>query len=205
MPDASTCSKQSRSVIARAHVRPLPACPAAGLRAAARLRRRQRQRQRPGKHVGTGALATAGTGNHDHSRRLGDRARARQDRRRRRVRHGLCAGRGRFQPGRDQLPQFDGPARRNRRRIRDMAGSAPEAVHRPGRAEIALRQKPRLAAGADEQLGRRSQLLPRQASRRASARHHAFRTVDGAELFRGQHRWRHRTCLAGPARSVLRP
>ena len=53
-------------------------------------------------------------------------------------------------------------------------------------------------------LGRRAELLPRQAPGREAARHHALRAVDGAHVQRGQHRRRHRAREPPRARGVLR-
>ena len=141
---------------------------------------------------------------HDHPRRLGHPARLREDRRRRGLRRDLRPGRGRLQPGRDQLPQRDGPPGRSRGRGRGLPRPADEAVHRPRRHEGAVRSEPGLAEGADERLGRRPELLPRHAPRGEAAGHHALRAVDGAHLQRGQHRRRHRASQPEPARGVLR-
>ncbi len=93
-----------------------------------------------------------------------------------------------------------GRTRRGRGRSGDLAGPAAEAVHRPGRAEGAVRAEPGLAEGADERLGRRAELLPGDAPGGEAAGDHAFRAVDGAQLHRGQHRRRHRARIARRAR-----
>ena len=74
----------------------------------------------------------------------------------------------------------------------------------PGDTEAGLRVEPGVAAGADGCVGRRPELLPREAPEREAARHHALRAVDGAELHRGQHRRRHREGESGSAAGVLR-
>ena len=68
----------------------------------------------------------------------------------------------------------------------------------------ALRRLAAVAQVADGRLGRRSQLLSRQAPGCHAARHPALRAVDGAVLHRGQHRRRHRERRSRQARGLLR-
>ena len=86
------------------------------------------------------------------------------------VRPDLRAGRRRLQPRRDELPELHGPAGRGRRRGRDLARPADEALHRSRRSEGAVPGQPRLAEEADGRLGRRPELLPRNASPGEAAR-----------------------------------
>ena len=72
----------------------------------------------------------------------------------------------------------------------------------PGRLEEAVRGSPAWLQEADERLGGRAQLLPRQTSRGEAARDRALRAVDGAQLHRRQHRRRHRD---GQSRRAWRP
>ena len=161
------------------------------------------RRRSPGSG-GSGRVGEAGEERHDHARRLGHRARLRQDRCGRRVRPDLRAGRGRLQPRRDELHQFDGAARGGRGREGDLSRSPDEALHQSGLDAGEVRGEPRVAAEALRRVGRRPQLLPVQASRGEAARHQAVRAVDGAHVQRGEHRRRHRKRESRPARGDVR-
>ena len=149
-------------------------------------------------------VGAAGAEHHDRPRYLGHRARLRQDGRRRRVRRHLCAGRGRFQSRRDQLPQLDGTAGGSGRRGRDLPRSAHEDLHRSRRHEGAVPEESRLAEEADERVGRRVELLPAHAPEREGQGDQSLRAVDGAQLQRRKHRRRHRARQPDGAREILR-
>ncbi len=113
-----------------AHARPRPRGHHGHLRARAGAGHRPSRRPPP-LRARAGPVEAGGGRRHHHPRRLGHRPRARQDGRGRRVRHGVRPGRGRLQPGRDQLYQRHGPPGRDRGRLADVARPAHEAVHRP--------------------------------------------------------------------------
>ena len=86
-------------------------------------------------------------------------------------------------------------------RGRVVAGPAATAVRRPGKIAGGLWAKSNVVAGADASVGGWTQHLSGLASGRTPASAHAFRTLDGIELLRGQHRgvtsnaWRCRSCV----------
>ena len=74
----------------------------------------------------------------------------------------------------------------------------------PDSAEEGIRGKPGMAADAHERIRRRLELLPVQAPRGEAESHSAIRALDGAQLYRRQHRRRYRAGQSQPARGVLR-
>ena len=127
-----------------------------------------------------------------------------RQRRRRGVRRDLRPGRGRFPAHRGQSADRARPHRGSRGRERDLAGSAPAAVDRPGRAAGAIIAAARPGCALDGRLGGRAELLSRHPSRGPPARAHPVRALDGAVLHRRQHRRRHRARRSRPARRFLR-
>src|SRR5439155_18823751 len=85
-----------------------------------------------------------------------------------------------------------------------VAGSSNEDLHRPGRNESALRGESDVVESTDGRVGRWSELLSRQASTVETKSHQALRTVDGADLYRRQHRRRHRDDQPGATTGFLR-
>ena len=71
-----------------------------------------------------------------------------------------------------------------------------EDLHRSRLDEGEVRDEPGVAEEADGRLGRRTELLSREASRGEAAGDHALRAVDGADVQRRQHRRRHREAIS---------
>ena len=86
-----------------------------------------------------------------------------------------------------------------RGRERPLAGPGATPLDRCGCAAGRLSAQPSLAPGADGCLGGGAEPLSRDPSRRASAGAHAFRAVDGSQLYRGQHWRRHRARRPRPS------